>query len=580
MTQLGRISGPILTSNLERNGEDLAFQNNPGPDVLLQIDVNNSRIGVNKDDPTTALNVNGYVKTTDLIVDNQAIFDNLIFNANGTISTVVGAINISPAGAGAVINLDRILTGQLEINGNSIKNYTTNGSVILNPNASGSINIQSSTSILGNLAVTGNTILTGDLSAADNIIVGDSPLDVVTVAPDFTQDIIPGTDNSYDLGKSAKRWSQLHVANVTSGGSLIFSGSNYLSLSAAQTIGTQAFTFECFFYTASNGLQTILGASAAGGMSIWLFGDGINPVTAIQIDRSSVDAAVYTVSPITINTWHHIAVTRDSANNMSVFLDGVKATGSASNATNYTGASGLIGAVWSSPYFFTGYLTQIKLVVGSNYYNPTAANIVVPTALLTTSTNTTLLLTAAASGTYLTDTSGVQTISNIGTVIYSTFSPLTAVANLVLPQAVVISDQMRLDGVTGQIISVQSNDDIRITPFTGITSIERTQWQDNTVTNLNNSAITFASTATGYLKYQGTNGFVIPAGTGDDAFAPGTPQNQRRASPEEGETRWNTDLAYIECYDGTVWQLSTGGGATISVPIMQDLGNVYTLILG
>ena len=73
---------------------------------------------------------------------------------------------------------------------------------------------------------------------------------------------------------------------------------------------------------------------------------------------------------------------------------------------------------------------------------------------------------------------------------------------------------------------------------------------------------------------------MIPAGTGDIAYAPGTPQNQRRASPEEGETRWNTDLEYVECYDGTVWQLSTGGGATISVPVMQDLGNVYSLMLG
>lgn len=369
MPQLGRISGPILTSNLERNGQDLAFRNNSGSDDLLYLDVTNSRVGVNKT-PMVDLDIDGYTKTTDLIVDNQAIFDNLIFSANGTISTVVGAINISPAGAGAVINLDRVLTGQLEINGNVISNYQTNGSIILNPNASGSINIQSSSSILGNLAVTGNTILTGDLSAADNIIVGDSPLDIVVVAPDFTQDIIPGTDNSYDLGQSAKRWSQLHVADD---------------------------------------------------------------------------------------------------------------------------------------------LTH---------------------------------------------------------------------ANLVLPQAVVISDQMRLDGVTGQIISVQSNDDIRITPFTGITTIERTQWQGNIVTNLNNSAITITSTGIGYLKYQGTNGFVIPAGTGDDNFAPGTPQNQRRANPEEGETRWNTDLEYIECYDGTVWQLSTGGGATISVPIMQDLGNIYSLILG
>jgi hypothetical protein len=211
-------------------------------------------------------------------------------------------------------------------------------------------------------------------------------------------------------------------------GSLNFSSNNYLSLSAAQTIGTQAFTFECFFYTASNGLQTILGASATGGMSVWLLGDGVNPVTTIQIDRSYVDAAQYTVSAIAINTWHHIAVTRDSSNNMSVFLDGVKATGSASNTANYTGPSGLIGAVAGSAYFFTGYLTQIKLAVGSNYYDPTAASISVPTAVLTTSTNTKLLLTAATSGAYLTDTSGTQTISNISAITYNTSTPFVVKA--------------------------------------------------------------------------------------------------------------------------------------------------------
>jgi hypothetical protein len=211
-------------------------------------------------------------------------------------------------------------------------------------------------------------------------------------------------------------------------GSLNFSSNNYLSLSAAQTIGTQAFTFECFFYTASNGLQTILGASATGGMSIWLFGNGVNPVTTIQIDRSYVDAAQYTVSAITINTWHHIAVTRDSSNNMSVFLDGVKATGSASNTANYTGPSGLIGAVAGSAYFFTGYLTQIKLAVGSNYYDPTSTSISVPTAVLTTSANTKLLLTTATSGAYLTDTSETQTVSNISAVTYNTSTPFVVKA--------------------------------------------------------------------------------------------------------------------------------------------------------
>ena len=161
-------------------------------------------------------------------------------------------------------------------------------------------------------------------------------------------------------------------------------------------------------------------------MSVWLFGDGTNPVTIIQIDRSNIDAAQYTVSPITLNTWHHLAVTRDSLNNASVFLDGVKATGSTSNTANYTASSGLIGAVAGSAYFFTGYLTQIKLAVGSNYYDPTAASISVPTAVLTTSANTKLLLIVANSGAYLTDTSGTQTVSNTGGVTYSATGPSTS----------------------------------------------------------------------------------------------------------------------------------------------------------
>jgi hypothetical protein len=359
MSQLGRISGPILTSNLERNGVDLTFRNNPGDDDLLYLDVVNSRVGVNKI-PDFDLDIDGYTKTTDLIVDNQAILDNITVNANGTFSTIVGPINITPARAGAFISLDRILTGQLEINGNVIQNYQTNGSIVINPNASGQITIQNSTSITGNLAVTGNILLSGDLSAADNIIVGDSPLDVVTVAPDFTQDIIPGIDITYDLGKSNKRWSQLHISD----------------------------------------------------------------------DLTHVDLA--------------------------------------------------------------------------------------------------------------------------------------------LPQAIVVSDQMRLDGVTGQIISVQTNDDLLISPDTGITYIERTKWEGHYITNLNDTPIVLGSTGTGYTKFVGTNAIAIPSGgTGD-----------RRLIPEVGETRWNTDLQYIECFDGTVWTVATGAGDVIDTYTMQDLGNVYSLILG
>ena len=68
----------------------------------------------------------------------------------------------------------------------------------------------------------------------------------------------------------------------------------------------------------------------------------------------------------------------------------------------------------------------------------------------------------------------------------------------------------------------------------------------------------------------GDNGFIIPAGT----------DLERRASPEVGETRWNTDEDYLECYDGTVWAVSTGGGIEVDVPIMEDLSHAYILMLG
>jgi hypothetical protein len=135
---------------------------------------------------------------------------------------------------------------------------------------------------------------------------------------------------------------------------------------------------------------------------------------------------------------------------------------------------------------------------------------------------------------------------------------------------VTVSGQMALDGNINKISAIQSNEDILLSPNTGITDIENIQWQDNDITNLNNTALTVAGTGIGYYQFAGTNGMVIPAGD----------NSQRRASPEVGETRWNTDEGYLECYDGTVWAVSTGGGIDVTVEIMEDLGHVYTLMLG
>jgi hypothetical protein len=139
-----------------------------------------------------------------------------------------------------------------------------------------------------------------------------------------------------------------------------------------------------------------------------------------------------------------------------------------------------------------------------------------------------------------------------------------------VPQTVTVSGQMTQDGTINKISAIQSNEDISLNPYTGITDIENIQWQINDITNLSNTALTVVGTGIGYYRFAGTNGMVIPAGD----------NSQRRASPEVGETRWNTEEAYLECYDGAVWAVSTGGGIDVTVEIMEDLGHVYTLMLG
>jgi hypothetical protein len=138
------------------------------------------------------------------------------------------------------------------------------------------------------------------------------------------------------------------------------------------------------------------------------------------------------------------------------------------------------------------------------------------------------------------------------------------------PLSATISDQTFIDGVGNKISATQSNDDIILNPYTGITFIENTKWQNNDITNLLNTPLTIAATGTGYYVIAGDNAMLIPAG----------PTSQRSATPQVGETRWNTDVGYVECYDGSTWIVSIGPGDVVSEDDMRQFINIYSLILG
>ena len=211
MSQLGRISGPLLDANLNRLGVDLTFRNYTADDDLLYLDVTNNRIGINKQPANRRVEIDGITHTTNLISTTSADIATITATTNTFSTDISSTIIVRPNQVNPLVTFDNMRVGDIDFKDNIISNYAVNGSIELNPNGTGIIDIYANTTVNGNITVTGNTQINGNLTEATNIIVGDSILDTVIIAPDFTQSIIPGDDITYDLGTNIKRWRQVHV---------------------------------------------------------------------------------------------------------------------------------------------------------------------------------------------------------------------------------------------------------------------------------------------------------------------------------------------------------------------------------
>jgi hypothetical protein len=209
-------------------------------------------------------------------------------------------------------------------------------------------------------------------------------------------------------------------------GSIQFSGSNWLSMTPGVTIGSGAYTVECFVYFQSANLPGVILSSLTPGNSG--FSLLISDATTIHIDQDGVAANNYTVPTMADNTWHHIAVTRNSIGEESVFVDGVQSsTGVTTTNYNFSGASAAVGKFnEGGQWWYTGSTAQIRAVVGNNVYDPNAATITVPINPLTDVSGTELLLLAADSAGLLTDSSGTQTLTNNNSVAWSSATPLSS----------------------------------------------------------------------------------------------------------------------------------------------------------
>ena len=247
MAQVGRISGPLLEANLERNGIDIAFRNDLDTVQLLYLDVNSGRIAVNRGVAAADLDVTDTtIRTVNLIGDTAPIA-NYTFSSNN-IDVSTGDIFLN---AGEAIVLSNLETEEFYATENKISTVNPNVNIDLIPNGTGTLEIFNDLRVIGDLHATGNITLDGTITFGDSL-----SQDTVTFDVDVSSDIVPTLTDTYALGSVTKRWNNLYTLLVN--GTLVTAGA--AEVSGIDLTKRQEYTL----YVATNGDDTNVGDHSQG----------------------------------------------------------------------------------------------------------------------------------------------------------------------------------------------------------------------------------------------------------------------------------------------------------------------------
>ena len=237
----------------------------------------------------------------------------------------------------------------------------------------------------------------------------------------FLSTVLNLTGQSFLTASNAKTylnnngyWTSFVTATLA--GSLLFNGSNQsLSLSPGITFGSGAFTVEGWFYNNSSfTTKGILGSpvtSPTGCMNLFFAND-----TTISSDKNGGGGAFsYTMaSSISLNTWFYLIYNRNSNGVTAVYINGIRCTATSTDTLNYNTATDTVARHYGG--YFPGYITNLRVTIGTAVYDSNQSTQINPIEALTVLANTKFLMLGA---TVTTDTSGTQSVTNVGGVTQS-----------------------------------------------------------------------------------------------------------------------------------------------------------------
>ena len=224
-------------------------------------------------------------------------------------------------------------------------------------------------------------------------------------------------------------------------GSLQFdpAGARYLSLSPGTALSTGAYTIEGWFYNNNDytAQRALVATDQTGALSLFT-----NDAQSFTLDKyGGGGARTYTFpsNTLQVNQWQYIILNRNAGTqvetmwvgtfvNTSAYVTCNRATSAAGgssvsggtqvNNLDYTGVCNWIGRFYGG--YWPGFMTNLRITVGTAVYNSTSSTVIAPSAPLTSLANTKYLMLGAA---VTTDTSGTQTVTNNNSVAQTSTKP-------------------------------------------------------------------------------------------------------------------------------------------------------------
>lgn len=589
-----------LTINNDLNIDGTLTLGNESSDIIVVFPKINENVEPKFDN---TYNLGSQLKNWSNVLVREAYISDIKIDTNFITTTVSNAdLELRANGTGAIW-LEDILVNQNNIS-------TGSGNISISP--------ATTLDVTGNTNVNGVARTTGNLIVDSNTTFGQTSAQTVNFRALVNTDIAPDIANERSLGNLSQSWnlitSQLLVDDIEIQDNFIrttvsnlnlelrangtgsvriervdFDGNVIRTTGSANLIIGPATTLDIYANTTVNGnLSVSNNLNFNGNITFGGIGDTVQVIGQINSDLVPETGDVYNIGSAA-KRWKTLLVADARIDDIEIFTNYIRTLSSNADLELYgNGAGGVLveslrfrnNTIQASD---TNQTIQIALA-GSSIVDmntntalrvPTGPNITVTTGDIRFSTTDTVFsgqTTARTTfgGVYSADRSSFVRVEPLSNTITFRIDAVTAMTATTTGLAMV---GLNVDNISinNNIISTNNVNLILDPDASNTVDIDDIRLDDNLITNLSNNPITITHTGTGYLRFGGSLGIVVPAGD----------NSQRPNTPAEGTTRWNTEEGYLEIFINGNWQIATASGSGFaSLEEIEELGDIYTLIFG